>query len=113
MSDAPKRIFTWPSYGEEAAAGVWGVTRYPEYAVEYIRADLYEALQARVAELEAERADCDKYLKPDETPRQRMDRDHADVLSLMKLLEREKYKLEAARDKALEDAAKVADARAA
>lgn len=67
-----------------------------------------ETLQARVAELEAERADCDKYLKPDETPRQRMDRDHADVLSLMKLLAREKYKLEAARDKALEEAAEVA-----
>ncbi|MBC7282631.1 hypothetical protein [Hoeflea sp.] len=80
MSDAPEQIYAWPSYGENSAAGVWGVTRYPEYAVEYVRADLYEALQARVAELEAERADCDKYLKPDETPRQRMDRDHADVL---------------------------------
>ena len=52
MSDAPEQIYAWPSYGENSAAGVWGVTRYAEYAVEYVRADLYEALQARVAELE-------------------------------------------------------------
>lgn len=57
--------------------------------------------------------DCEEYLKPGETPRQRMDRDHADVLALLKLLEAEKRKaeqLEAERDAAykrgLEDAAR-------
>lgn len=79
------------------------------YDVRQVAADLYEALRARVAELEAQRDDCDKYLKPDETPRQRMDRDQADVLSLLKLLEREKYKSEAARNDALEEAARVAE----
>ena len=38
--------------------------------------------------------DCEEYLKPGETPRQRMDRDHADVLGLIKLLETEKRKSE-------------------
>lgn len=40
-------------------------------------------------------ADCAIYLKDGETPRERMDRDHADVLGLMKLLEREKRNTEA------------------
>ena len=38
--------------------------------------------------------DCEEYLKPGETPRQRMDRDHADVLGLIKLLEASKQKSE-------------------
>ena len=37
-------------------------------------------------------AECAMYLKPGETPRQRMDRDHADVLNLMKMLAMEKKK---------------------
>ena len=40
-------------------------------------------------------ADCAIYLKDGETPRERMDRDHADILGLMKLLEREKRNTEA------------------
>ena len=47
------------------------------------------ALQAKIAE-------CEEYLKQGETPRQRMDRDHADVLSLMRLLGREKQRVELA-----------------
>ena len=38
--------------------------------------------------------DCEEYLKPGETPRQRMDRDHADVLALIKLLEASRRKSE-------------------
>lgn len=53
--------------------------------------------------------DCEQYLKPGETPRQRMDRDCADVLSLMKLLEKEKYRAEAAEVK-LEKAVKAMEA---
>ena len=40
-------------------------------------------------------AECEEYLKQGETPRQRMDRDHADVLGLMRLLAREKQRTEA------------------
>lgn len=108
MSDAPERIWAWRS-SYLHTEGHWSISDLGYDEVKYVRADLYEALQARVAELEAERAECDEYLKLDETPRQRMDRDQADVLSLMKLLKCEKYKLEAAYDDALDDAARVAD----
>jgi septal ring factor EnvC (AmiA/AmiB activator) len=40
--------------------------------------------------------DCDEYLKPDETPRQRMDRDHAESLALMKLYQAALERAEAA-----------------
>ena len=70
--------------------------------------DIISNLEARVAELESRELECSEYLKDGETPRQRMDRDQSDVLGLMKLLEREKYKSESARDKALEEAADCA-----
>lgn len=44
MTDAPERIWAWPSdvtpQNEPALAGTWGVSRYPEDATGYIRADL-------------------------------------------------------------------------
>jgi predicted Zn-ribbon and HTH transcriptional regulator len=40
--------------------------------------------------------DCEKYLKPGETPRQRMDRDHAESLVLMKLYQGALERAEAA-----------------
>lgn len=52
-----------------------------EIAIEYRkRAEASEALVS----------DCARYLKEDETPRQRMDRDHNDVLALMALLAKER-----------------------
>ena len=48
----------------------------------------------RIEALVKERDDCAIYLKDGETPRQRMDRDHADVLSLMQLLSQEKSRAE-------------------
>lgn len=59
------------------------------------------ALQARLYRPRAEAAealiaDCADYLKEGETPRQRMDRDHKDVLALMDMLAKEKMKREAA-----------------
>lgn len=51
---------------------------------------------ATIAWLERERDDCAIYLKDGETPRQRMDRDHADCLALMGLLAKEKARVEAA-----------------
>jgi hypothetical protein len=38
--------------------------------------------------------ECAEYLKPGETPAQRMARDHKDILALMKLLQREKERVE-------------------
>ena len=54
--------------------------------------DLYD----EVKRLRAERDACAIYLKPDETPRERMDRDHKDVLGLMKLLEQKAIRAEKA-----------------
>lgn len=70
MNDAPERIFAW-SESDEWRSGSWARRRSTKIPVAYVRADLYEALQALVAELEAAVA--------------------------------------TARDKALEDAAKVAE----
>ena len=43
-----------------------------------------------VARLRALVAECADYLKEGETPRQRMDRDHADVLALMEMLAKDR-----------------------
>jgi hypothetical protein len=44
----------------------------------------------RLKRAEALVADCAEYLKDGETPRQRMDRDHADVLALMEMLAKDR-----------------------
>lgn len=57
---------------------------------------LTEACERLAAERDAARAlvaECAEYLKAGETPRQRMDRDHKDVLALMELLVAEKNKV--------------------
>lgn len=59
--------------------------------------------KTRAEAAEALIADCADYLKEGETPRQRMDRDHKDVLALMDMLAKEKTKREAA-EAALEEA---------
>lgn len=75
MSNAPERIWIEDEFGDgdddQWEYGSWDARMYRGYVHEYVRADLYEALQSRVAELETQR---DK-----------------------------------ARDKALEEAARVAD----
>jgi hypothetical protein len=91
----------------------------------FVNRRIYDALMARIAELEAanrglvrlnevtekryqERADavlylqallddCAEYLKDGETPRQRMDRDHHDVLSLMEMLAKDRAERDAGR----------------
>lgn len=106
-------------------------------AIEYIRADLFDAVKAErdnyKALYEAERddellniarqagyqdgaedrrrlealvAECDIYLKEGETPRQRMDRDHLDILALGKMLadDRKRRDEAEARVKALSEA---------
>ncbi len=55
-----------------------------------------EKHRSRAEAAEALIADCADYLKEGETPRQRMDRDHRDVLALMDLLAKEKVKRKAA-----------------
>lgn len=62
----------------------------------------YRDEAARAEAAEALIADCADYLKEGETPRQRMDRDHKDVLALMDLLAKEKMRREAA-EAALKD----------
>ena len=59
-------------------------------------------LTEATAALKATIAECEMYLKDGETPRQRMDRDHADVLGLLRQLEREKTRVELAKS-ALEE----------
>lgn len=71
-------------------------------------ADTITALRAEVKKLTEERDECNIYLKEGETPRQRMDRDHADVLSLMELLAREKLHTKNANDRADAAEAKLA-----
>ncbi len=53
-------------------------------------ADEIERLRAHIAALETLVADCAVYLKDGETPRQRMDRDHDDVLALMAMLAKDR-----------------------
>jgi len=50
MTEAPERIQTWmqPHFSE---VGSWSTTRYPEMTIEYVRADLYAALEAKLASL--------------------------------------------------------------
>lgn len=73
----------------------------PERTIGYLREEL-EALRDIAIEYrksgEAARAlveDCATFLKEGETPRQRMERDQADILGLMALLAKEKKKNEA------------------
>ncbi len=49
-----------------------------------------DAVERELADLRAKLADCAPYLKDGETPRQRMDRDHQDVLSLMQMLAKDR-----------------------
>ena len=115
MSEAPERIGL-------VSNGLGGFALWNrednkfDPAIEYIRADLFDAvkaerdtLEARVKALtaaEALVAECDIYLKEGETPRQRMDRDHLDVLALMKMLadDRKRRDEAEARVKALTEA---------
>ena len=48
----------------------------------------------RIERLERALGDCSDYLKPGETPAERMARDQKDVLALMRLLQREKERVE-------------------
>lgn len=68
----------------------------------------YRDEAARANTAEALIADCADYLKEGETPRQRMDRDHKDVLALMDMLAKEKIKREAA-EAALAEATAIAE----
>lgn len=62
----------------------------------------------RIFELEAKLDDCDPYLKDHETPAQRLESNHKEALSLLKLLEQEKRHSEA-----WVKAARVAEAKLA
>lgn len=78
----------------------WAKARIEELEREnQLQAQEIDKTRARADKWQGMVIDCEKYLKPGETPRQRMDRDHADVLALMKLLEKEKYRAEAAEAK--------------
>lgn len=140
MSNLPERIKAWP-WNNHTYAGQWHVNgrgETTEYvradlfdAVKAER-DNYKALCeaerddellniARQAgyqdgaedrrRLEALVAECDIYLKEGETPRQRMDRDHLDILALGKMLadDRKRRDEAEARVKALTEALSVAD----
>lgn len=79
----------------------------------YLKHEAHAAWQAAKAESAAELAAlrrqleaCAIYLKPGETPRERMDRDAGDSAALMKLFEAEKRTTEALRSE-LEDARKA------
>ena len=48
------------------------------------------SIDTEVARLRALVDECADYLKESETPRQRMDRDHADVLALMEMLSKDR-----------------------
>lgn len=70
--------------------------------------------KARAEAAERAVAECAEYLKEGETPRQRMDRDHADTLALMDMLAKDRVRREAAeravagaREAALRDAAAI------
>lgn len=63
--------------------------QWSDYILDKRHSDRISALDARVKALtaaEALVAECDIYLKEGETPRQRMDRDHLDILALGKML---------------------------
>jgi chromosome segregation ATPase len=68
--------------------------------------DAHRAAEALVA-------DCAEYLKDGETPRQRMDRDHADVLSLMAMLAKDRQERDDARAEIARLRREVAAAEAA
>ena len=75
------------------ALHVWPQAVADAYAAlaEYVR-----PFKERAEKAEALIAECDEYLKADETPRQRMDRDHADVLSLMDMLAKDRTRRDTA-----------------
>ena len=52
-----------------------------------------EALEAQLAARDAEIAACEPYLKPEQTPAERMKQDKEEILGLMKLLEKTKWAL--------------------
>ena len=58
-----------------------------------LQAQEIDRTRARADKWQGMVLDCEEYLKDGETPRQRMDRDQADVLGLMKLLQREKERV--------------------
>jgi tRNA A37 methylthiotransferase MiaB len=53
MSDAPERI--WADGNAEWDSGSWGLDKEFDNDVEYVRADRIEELEAKLAEVEAER----------------------------------------------------------
>lgn len=83
--------------------------QWSDYILDKRHSDRISALEARVKALtaaEALVAECDIYLKEGETPRQRMDRDHLDILALGKMLadDRKRRDEAEARVKALTEA---------
>lgn len=49
MTDAPKRIFAWLSYGEETQGQFYEADgQAAEGDIEYVRADLVEAIMAKI-----------------------------------------------------------------
>lgn len=128
MSDAPERIIAKVDYDGDVD-GQWLDASAPRphsfgrYFAEYVRADLVEALQARVAELEA-RLELDWYFTINEdgsTTRHEMTdeqkRTHPDgitardvtIAELEEDLDDARNEARAARNKALEDAATKCD----
>jgi len=99
-------VFNWwfpPDHPEAmiCQAGTAANAQFIAFARQWVpeAAARIESDAATIARLEGERDDCAIYLKDGETPRQRMDRDHADGLALMGLLAKEKARVEAAEAK--------------
>lgn len=121
MSEAPERIwltsFIKDEYGARLGRGTISDLDHgqnPDYP-EYVRADRIEELEADNERLETEaklqaeeidktrrRADkwqsmvldCGEYLKPGETPAERIEREINDCLALMKLLEKKQMRIQ-------------------
>lgn len=97
LCKALRMIHEW-KIGKEAADRIEALVR--ERNALFLRATLAEEWRdydkGRAEAAEALIADCADYMKEGETPRQRMDRDHKDVLALMDMLAKEKMKREAA-----------------
>lgn len=55
---------------------------------------LVNGLRAELATLKAERMECDQFLKPEQSPAERMKQDHQEILGLMKMLANEKERNE-------------------
>jgi hypothetical protein len=69
----------------------------------------YQERADAVLYLQALLDDCAEYLKDGETPRQRMDRDHHDVLSLMEMLAKDRAERDAGRARIAELEAALSD----